>query len=113
MQKKKFPHLFAALLFPAFFIYYEILFRVTTVRGLFQIPVGEKIRSIQRTAGPGRRAPIAAGGTGFRAAAVAGINGILRSISATPRVSCAFCGFRRFFLFTPLAHLSSPLMYLH
>ena len=37
MQKKKFPHLFAALLFPAFFIYYEILFRVTTVRGLFQI----------------------------------------------------------------------------
>ena len=37
MQKKKFPHLFAALLFPAFFIYYEILFRFTTVRGLFQI----------------------------------------------------------------------------
>lgn len=37
MQKKNFPHLFAALWFPAVLIYFETLFRATTVRGLFQI----------------------------------------------------------------------------
>ena len=33
MQKKKRSHLFAALLFPAVLIYYEIVLRASTVRG--------------------------------------------------------------------------------
>ena len=37
MQKKKRSHLFAALLFPAVLIYYEIVLRASTVRGLFQL----------------------------------------------------------------------------
>ena len=36
-MQKKFPHLFAALLFPAVLLYYEILFRSATVRGLLQV----------------------------------------------------------------------------
>ena len=36
MQKKKISQLFAFLLFPVVFIYYETLFRMTTVRGFFQ-----------------------------------------------------------------------------
>ena len=37
MQKQSSAHWFAALLFPAVLIYYEVLLRVTTVRGLFQL----------------------------------------------------------------------------
>ena len=36
-MQKKFPDLFAILLFPAVLIYYEILLRINTVGGLFQI----------------------------------------------------------------------------
>ena len=37
MQKKRSHHLFTALLFPAVLFYYETVFRLTTVRGFFQL----------------------------------------------------------------------------
>lgn len=37
MQKKLSPHLFTALFFPAVLFYYETVFRLTTVRGFFQL----------------------------------------------------------------------------
>ena len=39
MYRKKLPHYLAALLFPAVLLYYEILLRVNTVGGLFQLSV--------------------------------------------------------------------------